>query len=752
MARTSLVDDAALGEEDDFGDGSFQLDISGISGFGTDLDATNDMLSLQNSQTLNPLNPSRSNSKLSNKSGLGSVGTINQLERKQNRASKAIPLENIMEQEDDDLPDFNSADELMAKPLPTIDEKPLVKTTTNPVPVDNNANLNTRTKPTGFDPIPMPNQPKAEPPKPSVSNFDPVPMPITQQQPQNEAIPTPDIPSTTGTRRLLTGGLLSRKNLLQNTPSTETKPEPKNDDLFGDIPFPALPSDKPKQQVSEQPQPVQINQQQNQPVNISQTPPQMQPVMQQNPQMATTIPNNQMPQQQIPIQANQNQIQTQPIPMQQNQPQMTMVSPMQTMPMQNNQTQVPMQMPMQPQQQQPSPTMPQQMGMMQGVPMQQTPQQMPMQATSPLTIQIPQQNNQFSPNGTPYGQPYYSQPQSQGQYYFNNTPSPPPYSVYPYSVQFPLELGFSSSLDRSIANFKRIFSSEFSSIIRSQNLQQQQNGFDFDDFTDKLANEISQIIEAPIQPTDIDVQNITRKVSTAIDENTKHVTNILSEAEVRNSQSADHHIQELKQLQEELDHLRTSFKQSSDTIIRELERERQNSAAIREAENNRSRELEQRLRNLKLRQIELDTRFKNQALEKDSFDRTQKSFEQKRRDWEEETLPKLYDDNSSVRRRIIDELSAFRTEVSTESFDELSMVINEGLKVIKDEGENLRNELMELEMANRWVMSRQAPPPQPQKRSPKRLKKSSVLDQTQEKLSKIRRQRVESMKDLSDQL
>ena len=198
--------------------------------------------------------------------------------------------------------------------------------------------------------------------------------------------------------------------------------------------------------------------------------------------------------------------------------------------------------------------------------------------------------------------------------------------------------------------------------------------------------------------------------------------------------------------------MRTSFKQSSDTIIRELERERQNSAAIREAENNRSRELEQRLRNLKLRQIELDTRFKNQALEKDSFDRTQKSFEQKRRDWEEETLPKLYDDNSSVRRRIIDELSAFRTEVSTESFDELSMVINEGLKVIKDEGENLRNELMELEMANRWVMSRQAPPPQPQKRSPKRLKKSSVLDQTQEKLSKIRRQRVESMKDLSDQL
>lgn len=741
MARTSLVDDPALAEEDDFGDGSFQLDISGISGFGADIDNTNDTFSFANSQTLSPLHPSHQNSKISGKNSSGSKGPPNfPIDRKQSKVKNAIPLEDIMEQDDDDLPDFNSADELMSKPLPSINDIPPQKNGFDAVPMTSPQNSIAKTQSTGFDPIPIPEQPKAEPPKPSVSNFDAVPMNNNtnnvKQETQDNNIPTPEIPAPTTTRRLLTGGILSRKNLLSQPSAPETKPEPKDDDPFGGIPFPAIPGvdDKPPEkpavvqpQPQNPPQNVMINQ------NNQMTQPPMQNMPQQNQMMQNPM------QMQMNMQQNQNQMQ---MNMQQNQPQMNMAAPMQQMGMQ-----------MPPQQQNPQNMQQSPMPMMQTpnqqIPMQQAPQQFQMmQNNAPLQIQIPQQPNQFSPNGSPYGQPYYSPAQPVG--YYNNGQSPTPYSGYSYSVQFPLESGFSSSLDRTIANFKRIFSSEFSSIIRTQNLQQS-NAFDFDDFTDKLSTEIAQIIEAPIPPADIDSQNISRKVSTAIDENTKHVTTILSEAEMRNSQSAEHHIKELKQLQEELDHLRTSFKSSSDTIIRELERERQNSAAIREGENNRARELEQRLRALKLRQIELDTRYKNQALEKDSFERSAKAFEQKRREWEEETLPKLYDDNSSVRRRIIDELSAFRTEVSTESFDELSMVINEGLKIIKDEGESLRNELMELEMANRWIMSRQAPPP-PQKRSPKRMKKSSVLDQTQEKLSKIRRQRAESMRDLSDQL
>ena len=123
-----------------------------------------------------------------------------------------------------------------------------------------------------------------------------------------------------------------------------------------------------------------------------------------------------------------------------------------------------------------------------------------------------------------------------------------------------------------------------------------------------------------------------------------------------------------------------------------------------------------------------------------------------KREWEEETLPKMYDEGSGIRRRILEEINSLRNDISQESFDDLSAIINDGLKVVKDEGESLRNELIDLEMANRWIMSRTREVVPKKSPSSKRLRKSTVLDQTQEKLNRIRRQRQETMQNLSDQL
>lgn len=316
--------------------------------------------------------------------------------------------------------------------------------------------------------------------------------------------------------------------------------------------------------------------------------------------------------------------------------------------------------------------------------------------------------------------------------------------------QFPMEIGFATSLDRSISNFKRMFTNEFNQIFR-----QQSNNvtFDVDEFSDKLASEIASIIECPVTPADINSQNIARKVQVAIDEHTKPVTGILIEAEQRNSVAAEHHISELKQLQEELDSLRTVYRTSAEQIYRELERERQNSAAIRDNELSHSREIEQKLRTLKLRQIELETRAKNQAVEEESLERSLKMFEQKRREWEDERLPNLYDEGGAIRRRIIDELSALRAEISQESFDELSQTINEGLRIIKEEGDSLRNELMDLELANRWMMSHSRESHIRHISSPKKgAKKSSIAAQSRERLNKIRRKNAESTKDFTEQI
>lgn len=312
-------------------------------------------------------------------------------------------------------------------------------------------------------------------------------------------------------------------------------------------------------------------------------------------------------------------------------------------------------------------------------------------------------------------------------------------------------MGFSTSLDRSISNFRRMFTSEFSAIVRQQPVSVP--AFEVDEFADRLSSEIAAIIEAPLPQMDLNAPGLARKVGAAIDEHTKPVTNVLAEAETRNATAAEQHIAELRKLQEELESLRSVFKGATDGILRELERERQNSALIRDSEASRAREAEQRLRSLKLSEIGLETRQKNLDVEKEGLERSMRVFEQKRREWEEETLPRMYDEAGTLRRRIMDELATVRAEINQDNFDELSNTINEGLSVIKSEGEGLRNELIELERANRRMMAftRDQALAVRKSASPRRSRKPSVLDQTQEKLSRIKRSREESLKDLSEQ-
>ena len=316
--------------------------------------------------------------------------------------------------------------------------------------------------------------------------------------------------------------------------------------------------------------------------------------------------------------------------------------------------------------------------------------------------------------------------------------------------QYPIEIGFSASLDRSLANFKRSFTNDFSSLIR-QNQKQNTTLFEVDDFMDQLNSDVISLIETPVNPIDLNTQSISRKISLAIDEHTKPVSAALAEADARNSVASEHHISELKQLQEEIDSLRSLFKSCSDNLLRELDRERQNSSQERDVELNKKMEVDQRMRTLRLKKIELDTKIKNQQIEKDSIERSVKSFEQKRKDWEENILPKMLDETGAIKSRILQELNSLRSEITQESFDDLNNTINEGINMIREEGDNLRNELIDLEMVSRWLSSK----PKTQvvhSRSPKRLKKSSVLDQTQEKLNRIRKQRAETIKSLTDQL
>ena len=299
-----------------------------------------------------------------------------------------------------------------------------------------------------------------------------------------------------------------------------------------------------------------------------------------------------------------------------------------------------------------------------------------------------------------------------------------------------------------MANLRRLFSNEFASIMRQQSSSR---GFDVDEFTDALSAEVSELIQTPVASIDVQIQTMNRRVAAAIDEHTKPVSSSLAEADARNSVAMDHHISELRQLQEELEGLKAVFKSGSDGIVQELEKERVNAATIRDAEQAKYRELEKRMRAIKLKQVELEAKNNHQNAEREGLDRVQKQFEQKKRIWEEESLPMIYDEGGALRQRILHELNELRNEVAKESFENLTKAIDDGLNIVKEEGDSLRSELMELELANRWMMTRaresyRRSPTHGGSASPRR---GNVLSEAQTKLSQLRKQREEMMRNIT---
>jgi hypothetical protein len=312
-----------------------------------------------------------------------------------------------------------------------------------------------------------------------------------------------------------------------------------------------------------------------------------------------------------------------------------------------------------------------------------------------------------------------------------------------------VEASFAQSMERSMGHLKRMFVSEFTAMLRRP--VNQAAPFDVDAFVDELSLEVGAIVEAPVQTVDCDVQSVGRLIASAIDDHTKPVNAILSEAKSRNVATANRHLVELRQLHNELDGLRAAFKLSADGIVRELEKERQAATTLRDAEQSRVQELEQKLRAIRLRQVELETRNSHYSVERDAFERAAKLFELKRKNWEEEDAPSFYNEAGPLRRRIVQELVQLRKEVRNEEIGGLTKVIDDALEAVKEEGDGLRNKLMELDFASRrqprnfTALGHWVTPPMSARRGP-------LVSEAQARLAELRRQREATRREVDAEL
>lgn len=332
-------------------------------------------------------------------------------------------------------------------------------------------------------------------------------------------------------------------------------------------------------------------------------------------------------------------------------------------------------------------------------------------------------------------------------------------SVTPYVPQVPktptssVEFGFRGALDRSFASVRRIFSKEFSSFVRTQPQNQGLGVLDVDDFTEQLTSEIEQMIMGPVITVDLNQQQLARKISAIIGEHTKPMTSILADVDARNSTAAEQHLIELRQLQDEVERLHASFKSNTDGIIKELEFERQNIISIHGYEHARVRDLESRLNSIKLKQVELETRAAHQQAERENLERIAKQQQQKRQDWEDEYFSNRGHRHSTLRERLLQEIKLIKNETDQESIGDLGSVFEECLKLVKQESESMRSDIIGIEMANRCIMAKiQQNSTMINASLRQHRSRSSVLHEAQSRIGELRRQRESNIRSVADHI
>jgi hypothetical protein len=240
-------------------------------------------------------------------------------------------------------------------------------------------------------------------------------------------------------------------------------------------------------------------------------------------------------------------------------------------------------------------------------------------------------------------------------------------------------------------------------------------------------------------------------VANAINNQTKFMTSMLSEAEVRQSTAMSAHLRDLEQLQSEVGALRSAFKSTADGVLKQLERERLSISAVREAEHARVRELETRLRTIRLKQVELDARSSHQTIERENIARLEKQYLQKRREWDAELLSTEFDEGTMLRQRILQDVQRIKKERVNESYVDMVKLIEDGLRIVSDEVDHMRGEVSDLELLNRYLEARIQPLSSKRVTRPK-SKSATIIEQAQMKVDELKRMRESRSKESSNVL
>ena len=310
------------------------------------------------------------------------------------------------------------------------------------------------------------------------------------------------------------------------------------------------------------------------------------------------------------------------------------------------------------------------------------------------------------------------------------------------------EQAINNAMDRSFGNFKRMVSRDITNAFRPN-----AGGFDtsmFDGFVTDLVTEIGQMFEAPQSTESADEATLTRRLNTAFDDNAKPIRRMFQDAEVKAAQHRERRLDDLKQLANSVNELRTAVKSITDATLQELEKERFDAATRRDEEQSKSRALERKARSLKLKHADLESRLSHQKIEKESVERLMKQMDDARREWEESQA----DSTNSTSHKLQKEIELLRSELNNEANESFEKLMDECAALMTSVRDGLSDEICEMEFAERWAVSRMRSPIRraPVSRFEQAGAPMGILQVAQQKIQANRKQRELNMREVSDHL
>jgi hypothetical protein len=300
----------------------------------------------------------------------------------------------------------------------------------------------------------------------------------------------------------------------------------------------------------------------------------------------------------------------------------------------------------------------------------------------------------------------------------------------PVPPTFAVERSFGSALDRSLSLVKRSFAAELSAMLRLPVAADAL--WALDEFTDKLATDVGDLIDVPIPPlADSRAPLLARRLSAAIDDESRPAAASLAAVASRKSVISSQHVAELRALQKHLELLRTEFKARGDCVLRELDRECANFAAHVDAEQINCRELEARSQSLAILGAELRARDGHQKAQRANLERMAAQCSQRRRQMDEDAGA-----SRPIRRQLMDEIGILRDEMRSR---EVAQMIDESVRILAQELEQTRDHVADLEaivgiMPQKKVVRGAAPP--------RKREKSRILTEAESKVSELRRRKA----------